>query len=121
VTQNPYTPPIDTSDKVSRFAVPGLLLIILGIASLIVSALQFGPSGIALVFMAGAAHWFVLSRLSNPALRPINLRPITIVELLTLVAIACILYGLSIPAVSTQPRRPAPVAKPPVNTPATAP
>ena len=109
------------SSNDSRFAVPGLLLIFLGIASLVVSAWQFGPSGIALVIMAGAVHWFALSRLSNPALRPINCRPITIVELLTLVAIACIVYGLSIPTVSTQPRRPVPVAKPPVNTPATVP
>lgn len=95
--------------ETKRFSVGFLLTVTLFVAVVFGSWQSFGASGIAPACGFVAATWFALSRTKTPSLYPINRQRMTVVELLTVLAICFILYGLTIPAVQSGPHRRRPI------------
>jgi hypothetical protein len=59
-----------------------------------------------------AIAWYFLSRVPFPSLRPINSQRLTLSELIVLLVICFVLYGVSLPPVNTRPRGQPPVTAP---------
>ncbi|WP_146394910.1 hypothetical protein [Planctomycetes bacterium CA13] len=113
---NPYAPPRDALTTRPRSAIYLLLFATLSFAIVYAAWSLFGISGIAPAVAFITVCWFTLSRTVAPKLDPINRQRMTVVELLTIVIICAILHGLTLPSVSTTPRRPSSVAPQAPNT-----
>jgi len=101
-----------------RFSISVLLTLTSFIAIILAGWRTFGMRGIAPSCAVVAIAWFVLSRTKTPSFYPFNRNRMTIVELLTILSICVILYGLTLPAVQSGPhkRRMIPGAFIPTNT-----
>lgn len=93
----------------NQFAL-GTLLLFTWIAAVIACATRYGTIGFAVGYGLSLYSWYVAARTRSPSFWPISIRPITLTELATLIAIGVILTGLTLPAVQSgpHPRRPAP-------------
>ncbi len=92
-----------------------LLIVVLWLAAFSLGVMYWGSNGI-LLLVAVSVHWCLLSSSRNPRWAPLNHRPMTLTELLVLVAICLILWGLLQPAVEMHGRRrlPSPALSPTV-------
>lgn len=93
-----------------QFAV-GTLLLFTWITALITGAtIRYGTIGFAVGYGLSLFSWYGAARTRSPAFWPISNRPLTLTELVTLMAIGLILTGLTLPAVQSgpHPRRLAP-------------
>ena len=99
-----------TKSETKRFSVGSLLTVTLFVAVICAGGRSFGTSGIAPACGFVAATWFAVSRTKTSSLCPINRQRMTVVELLTILAICFILHGLTLPAVQSgqHKRRPIP-------------
>ena len=61
--------------------------------------------GVALGLAIVAFIWFGLSRTRTESIRPINQRHMTVTELLTILGVSLVLYGISLPPVISGPHR----------------
>ena len=104
---NPYAPPTGAETTDRRLAGGIVFLAACWVAVIAASWLAFGVSGLPATAGLIAISWFVFSRSSNPRFYPINRKRMTVIDLLIILAICAILYGLTLPAVgSGQHRRP---------------
>jgi hypothetical protein len=113
---NPINPIITTTkSETKRFSVGSLLAVTLFVAVVCAGGRSFGASGIAPACGFVSATWFAISRTKTSSLYPINRQRMTVVELLTILAICFILHGLTFPAVQSGPhkRRPIPATPAP--------
>ena len=101
-----------TDHRVFRFSIGACLVVMAAIATSFAGYRFSGLAGAALTLAGIACVWFILSRMSSPALLPINSRRLTATELFTLLALCGLLYGFSFPAVSSVPRGQPPAATP---------
>lgn len=96
---------LTTESEPTRFSVGVLLAITLFVAVVFAGYRAFGANGIAPACAFVAVIWFAVSRTRTLALYPMNRKRITVVELLTILAICLILHGLTLPAVQSGPHR----------------
>ncbi|WP_160167225.1 hypothetical protein [Rhodopirellula europaea] len=96
-----------------RISIGACFVVTAAIAFTLAVYKHYGLAGAAFALAVIACTWFVLSRMSVPSLLPINSRRLTVTELFTLLGLCAILYGLSLPTVSSIPRGRPPVALPP--------
>ncbi len=99
-----------TKSETKRFSVGSLLTVTLFVAVVCAAGQSFGPSGIAPACGFVALTLFAVTRTTAPSLYPINRHRMTVVELLTILAICFILHGLTFSSVQSVPhkRRPIP-------------
>ena len=81
-----------------RFTIRAILVATIVVAVALAGFRFMGVRGIAPVWTVISLVWFILSRIPNSALYPLSKEPLTVVELVVLVAIGLVLQGLLIPA-----------------------
>ncbi|XZE18256.1 hypothetical protein SH449x_003544 [Pirellulaceae bacterium SH449] len=87
-----------------QLAIGGCVLIALAIAIPFITYFQSGLTDSSIALGAVVCSWFALSRSASPLILPINSYRLTLADLLTLLTICGILYGLSIPSGASIPR-----------------
>lgn len=96
--------------KVYRLSNGGLTLLVFAIAAVFAAHQHSGLAGDAFLLAMLSLLWFVVSRTEHDSLRPINNYRLTFAELLTLLGLCVIMYGISLPTVSSIPRGVAPAS-----------
>lgn len=102
---NPYEPASQDIDERPTFTLGALLIVTTWVAMMCASWVWFGSQGLAPAGAIVATSLFLLSQSRSKSLHPLNQTPLGLSELLVLLTICGILHGLTIPDVTTQPRR----------------
>ena len=106
----------ESKSETTQFSLGVLLVVTLFVAIVFAGWRYFGIMGVAPSCALVALLWFTVSRTQTSALYPMNRQRMTWIELLTILAICFILFGLSDSGVQSQPRirRAVPVVPGPV-------
>ena len=89
----------------TRFSITVLLILTSFVAILLAGWRTFGMRGVSLSCAVVVIAWFALSRTKAQTFYPFNRKQMTVVELLTILSVGFILYGLTLPAVQSGPHR----------------
>lgn len=102
---NPYEPASPQIDERPTCTIAAMLIVTVWVAMMCASWVWFGTQGLAPAAAIVATSFFLISQSRSKSLHPLNQTPLGLSELLVLLTICGILHGLTIPAVTTHPRR----------------
>lgn len=102
-----------------RFSLCSLLVVLTWMGIILGLWRSLGAHGFGLALYICAGSWCAISFTKRPSFRPLNNKPLTIAETLTVFVVCALLHSLAMPAVmsTSHPRRIAPTTTIPVNQP----